>query len=616
MLMVKGKPMAKRKKQITFSRRRPLLIIIVALVALGGLATLIASHADTASYPATTHAAYYSCNSGDSLSGSTCKHTYTGTLTSYTYCSNGADTLSGGNTCTHYYGATPKPTCKSGDTLDSSTGKCVHYDGPAGGLNGKTCPSGETESFYKCYTYYTPTTIYCNSGDIHSGNHCIHTYPASTGTRYVCTSGDSLSGSTCAHMYAATYHATTYSCNSGDTLIGSTCFHSSTSSGGGGSGGSTHKSNGGSGSTSSIPQPPAAPTGFTATVQSDKIVELSWNPSTASAGIANYVLNRSTDNVNWSPLVTVTDTTYEDSATDFNSTYYYQLEAVDNSGNVSPYSTAQATTGTFSSTSNKITSDDKLVTVEIPDGAFSGNTDCTVSSGDSSNIASGSSKTVLLLGPYSMLCVDSSGAVIDTFNKPVTVTMNLAQAGASFGNFSAKTIDGSKTTSVKSTYDAKKKTINFQLTAAETFGAYGVRQKSAGGAIVSVFLILLFLVLLLVGFRFLRRRMLAAHDPSIPSSAAVEQQFEQAVNKPNCTHLDQAHQVQPQSEGCQECIAAGRKWKDLRICLTCGHVGCSDDSEGQDARKHFEQTGHPLIMAYNNPAVGNIGWCYIDQTYI
>jgi uncharacterized UBP type Zn finger protein len=94
------------------------------------------------------------------------------------------------------------------------------------------------------------------------------------------------------------------------------------------------------------------------------------------------------------------------------------------------------------------------------------------------------------------------------------------------------------------------------------------------------------------------------------------EQFEAAVARPNCTHLSMAHQVQPQTDGCQECLASGSQWVALRICLTCGHVGCSDDSPNQHARKHYEETGHPLMMAYNDPNARNIGWCYIDQTYV
>ena len=28
-------------------------------------------------------------------------------------------------------------------------------------------------------------------------------------------------------------------------------------------------------------------------------------------------------------------------------------------------------------------------------------------------------------------------------------------------------------------------------------------------------------------------------------------------------------------KGCEECLGAGGRWVHLRVCLTCGHVGCS-----------------------------------------
>ena len=35
----------------------------------------------------------------------------------------------------------------------------------------------------------------------------------------------------------------------------------------------------------------------------------------------------------------------------------------------------------------------------------------------------------------------------------------------------------------------------------------------------------------------------------------------------------------------------------LRMCLTCGHVGCCDSSIGKHATKHFQTTGHPVMKA-------------------
>ena len=62
-----------------------------------------------------------------------------------------------------------------------------------------------------------------------------------------------------------------------------------------------------------------------------------------------------------------------------------------------------------------------------------------------------------------------------------------------------------------------------------------------------------------------------------------------------CTHLDQARKVTPSAEGCEECLKTGDPWVELRICLTCGHVGCCDSSKNRHATGHFRATRHPLI---------------------
>ncbi len=40
-------------------------------------------------------------------------------------------------------------------------------------------------------------------------------------------------------------------------------------------------------------------------------------------------------------------------------------------------------------------------------------------------------------------------------------------------------------------------------------------------------------------------------------------------------------------DGCEECLRDGTAWVHLRMCLTCGHVGCCDSSEGKHADAHF-----------------------------
>jgi uncharacterized UBP type Zn finger protein len=52
----------------------------------------------------------------------------------------------------------------------------------------------------------------------------------------------------------------------------------------------------------------------------------------------------------------------------------------------------------------------------------------------------------------------------------------------------------------------------------------------------------------------------------------------------------------------------------LRMCLTCGEVGCCDSSPARHARRHHETTGHPLIRSIERGE--HWCWCYIDNAYI
>ncbi|MBL8170591.1 MAG: cation:proton antiporter [Acidobacteria bacterium] len=81
-----------------------------------------------------------------------------------------------------------------------------------------------------------------------------------------------------------------------------------------------------------------------------------------------------------------------------------------------------------------------------------------------------------------------------------------------------------------------------------------------------------------------------------------------------CTHLDQIRPVVPSARGCEECLALGDSWVHLRLCLTCGHVGCCDSSKNKHASAHFAQQGHPL-MASLEPGE-SWGWCYEDEAYL
>lgn len=85
--------------------------------------------------------------------------------------------------------------------------------------------------------------------------------------------------------------------------------------------------------------------------------------------------------------------------------------------------------------------------------------------------------------------------------------------------------------------------------------------------------------------------------------------------QPTCSHLDQIKKVKPNTpEGCEECLALGDDWVHLRLCLTCGHVGCCDNSKNKHATKHFKESKHPIIRSFEPDE--DWQWCYVDEVFI
>jgi len=78
-----------------------------------------------------------------------------------------------------------------------------------------------------------------------------------------------------------------------------------------------------------------------------------------------------------------------------------------------------------------------------------------------------------------------------------------------------------------------------------------------------------------------------------------------------CTHLDQIKIRKTDKHVCEECVKTGDTWVHLRLCLTCGHVGCCDSSKNKHATKHFHKTQHPLIRSIE-PGESWV-WCYVDE---
>ena len=81
-----------------------------------------------------------------------------------------------------------------------------------------------------------------------------------------------------------------------------------------------------------------------------------------------------------------------------------------------------------------------------------------------------------------------------------------------------------------------------------------------------------------------------------------------------CVHLNQIRPVTSSAQGCEECLAMGDGWVHLRLCLTCGHVGCCDSSKNKHATRHFRATRHPIIKSFEPGE--DWGYCYEDELFI
>ncbi|HEV3312369.1 MAG TPA: UBP-type zinc finger domain-containing protein [Chloroflexota bacterium] len=81
-----------------------------------------------------------------------------------------------------------------------------------------------------------------------------------------------------------------------------------------------------------------------------------------------------------------------------------------------------------------------------------------------------------------------------------------------------------------------------------------------------------------------------------------------------CTHVDQVHEVEASSNGCEDCLKIGGRWVHLRLCMTCGHVGCCDNSPNKHATKHFHSSNHAIMTSFEPGE--DWGWCFVDEVVL
>lgn len=80
-----------------------------------------------------------------------------------------------------------------------------------------------------------------------------------------------------------------------------------------------------------------------------------------------------------------------------------------------------------------------------------------------------------------------------------------------------------------------------------------------------------------------------------------------------CEHVKQIVEVTPSADGCEDCLKVGGWWVHLRLCKSCGHVGCCDNSPNRHATKHYRATDHPIVKSFEPGE--DWGYCYPDERF-
>ena len=61
----------------------------------------------------------------------------------------------------------------------------------------------------------------------------------------------------------------------------------------------------------------------------------------------------------------------------------------------------------------------------------------------------------------------------------------------------------------------------------------------------------------------------------------------------------------------RDCLKTGDTPVRLRLCMTCGHIGCCGSSKNKHATKRFHSAKHPIMKSIEPGE--DWGWCYVDE---
>jgi CPA2 family monovalent cation:H+ antiporter-2 len=81
-----------------------------------------------------------------------------------------------------------------------------------------------------------------------------------------------------------------------------------------------------------------------------------------------------------------------------------------------------------------------------------------------------------------------------------------------------------------------------------------------------------------------------------------------------CPHISEIRPILSSAPGCEDCLRIESTWVHLRVCLSCGHVGCCDSSPNRHARAHYSAADHPLAASAEPGETW--AYCFHDDTTI
>lgn len=81
-----------------------------------------------------------------------------------------------------------------------------------------------------------------------------------------------------------------------------------------------------------------------------------------------------------------------------------------------------------------------------------------------------------------------------------------------------------------------------------------------------------------------------------------------------CEHLNGLEIKSASKHECRQCVQIGDTWVHLRVCQQCGGVHCCDASKNKHATKHFNETGHAVVVSAEPGE--KWAWCYEDELFV